>query len=131
MECQLDKRDRSVVLIVDDNRVLCEALNEFLSVQGHAVQSAKNGNEALRLLTHLADRPALIFLDLAMPIMNGWEFLAELRQRPLLADIPVVIMSGCEDVAQKAQQAGVVAVLRKPVEPGVLLKIIDHFDERT
>jgi FixJ family two-component response regulator len=49
---------------------------------------------------------------------------------PLLADVPVVIMSGCRDVAQTAKDAGVVAVVRKPKEPQTLLRVIDHFEER-
>jgi DNA-binding response OmpR family regulator len=50
-----------VVLFVDDNRELCEALTEFLSLQGLAIQCAANGSEALRLLADAQTRPALIF----------------------------------------------------------------------
>ena len=66
-----------MVLLVDDNRELCEALTEFLSLQGHAVRCAANGSEALRLLADSHARPALIFLDLVMPVLDGWGFLAE------------------------------------------------------
>lgn len=118
-----------MILVVDDNRELREALKEFLSLRGHAVESAENGNEALRMLTRLDARPTLIFLNLTMSEVDGWGLLAELRQRPPLADVPVVIMSGRSAVAQKANQAGAVAVVRKPAEPQVFLKIVDHFDQ--
>jgi CheY-like chemotaxis protein len=74
--------------------------------------------------------PAVIFLDLEMPILDGWGFLAERGKDPLLADVPVVIMSGFRNVAQKAKEAGAVAVVRKPIEPQTFLRIIEHFGER-
>jgi CheY-like chemotaxis protein len=119
-----------VILLVDDNRELCETLAEFLSLQGHAVQCAANGREALRLLADAQTPPTVILLDLMMPILDGWGFLAERAKEPHLAEVPVVIMSGCRDVAEKAKEFGAVAVLHKPVEPQTLLRVIDHFSEQ-
>ena len=119
-----------MILLVDDNRESCEALAEFLSRQGHAVQCAANGSEALRLLADSQTRPALIFLDLEMPVLDGWGFLAERSKDPMLAGVPAVIMSGCRDIAEKAKEAGAVATLRKPVEPRTLVRLIEHFAER-
>jgi CheY-like chemotaxis protein len=119
-----------VILLVDDNRELCEALAELLSRQGHAVQCAANGSEALRLLADSQTRPALILLDLEMPVLDGWGFLAERGKDPILADVPAVIMSGSCDVAEKAKEAGAVAVMCKPVRLQTLLRLIEHFAER-
>ncbi len=119
-----------MILLVDDDRESCEALAEFLSLQGHAVKSAGNGSEALQLLADSHTRPAVILLDLEMPVLDGWGFLAERGKDPLLADIPVVIVSGYHDVARKAKDAGAAAVMRKPVEPQTLLHVIEHFEER-
>jgi CheY-like chemotaxis protein len=119
-----------VILIVDDNRESSEALAEFLSREGHAVQRAANGSEALRVLADSQIRPALIFLDLEMPVLDGWGFLVERSKDPILADVPAVIMSGCRDVAEKAKEAGAVAFVRKPIEPRTLLRLIEHFAER-
>jgi two-component system response regulator HydG len=83
-----------VVLVVDDNRESCEALAEFLSLQDHAVRCAGNGSEALQLLANSHTRPAVIFMDLEMPVLDGWEILADRGKDPLLADTPVVIVSG-------------------------------------
>jgi CheY-like chemotaxis protein len=113
-----------VVLIVDDNRELREGAAEFLSHRGHTVWC-----EALRLVADSHTRPELILLDLAMPVLDGWGFLAKRAKDPFLADVPVVIMSGCDDVTQKAKEASAVAVLRKPVEPQTLLRVIEHFRE--
>ena len=65
-----------------------------------------------------------------MPVLDGWGFLAERVKYPLLADVPVVILSGCSDVAQKAKEAGAVALVRKPVEPQTLLRVLEHSGER-
>ncbi|MGO9452738.1 MAG: response regulator [Candidatus Binataceae bacterium] len=119
-----------MILLVDDNRESCEALAEFLSLRGHEVQCAANGNEALQSLADSQTRPELIFLDLVMPVLDGWGFLAERAKDPLLADVPVVIVSGCSDVAQKAKEAGAVAVVRKPADPQTLLSVMEHFAER-
>lgn len=118
-----------MVLLVDDDRDSCEALAEFLSLKGHGVQCATNGSEALRLLAQSHDPPALIFLDLMMPVLDGWGFLAERAKNPLLAAVPIVIISGCPDVTQKARDAGAVAFMRKPVEPQTLLRVVEHFDQ--
>jgi CheY-like chemotaxis protein len=65
-----------------------------------------------------------------MPILDGWGFLVERAKDPLLADIPVVIVSGYSDVAQRAKEAGAVAVVRKPLEPQTLLRVIDDLEGR-
>lgn len=119
-----------MVFLVDDNLELCEDFTEFLSSYGHVVQCAANGSEALRLLAASQTHPALILLDVEMPVLDGWGFLAERSKDPLLADIPVVIVSGCRVLAQRAKEAGVVAVVRKPVKPETLLRVIEQFEER-
>jgi two-component system chemotaxis response regulator CheY len=124
---QILQWDEFVLLIVDDNRELRETLAEFLSLKGHAVECAANGREAVQLIADPETRPELILLDLLMPVLDGWGFLAERAREPLLADVPVVILSACEEVTEKAKEAGAVAVVRKPVEPQTLLRVIEHF----
>jgi len=58
---------------------------------------------------------------------GGWELLTELRKAPRLANVPVVLMWGSPDIAQRAKESGAVAVMRKPAEPQMLLRIVDHF----
>jgi CheY-like chemotaxis protein len=69
--------------------------------------------------------PALIVLDLAMPVMDGWQFLAERERDPALRDIPVLVMSGQRDVADRvaAFHAGYLA---KPVPAKRLLDVVAH-----
>lgn len=119
-----------MLLLIDDNRELSETLAEFLSLKGYAVQCAANGREAIQEIADSHTRPALIFLDLKMPVLDGWGFLAERTSEPLLADVPVVIMSGCHDVTRRAKEAGAVAVVRKPIEPATFLRVVEHFGEQ-
>ncbi|MBV8135116.1 MAG: response regulator [Deltaproteobacteria bacterium] len=119
-----------MVLVIDDDRDSCEALADFLAFKGYGVQCVNNGNDAFLFVDRTHNRPTLIFLDLVMPILDGWGFLAERVKYPLLADVPVVILSACSDVVQRAKEAGAVAVMRKPAEPQRLLQVIEHFSQR-
>src|SRR5262245_59582395 len=81
---------RKSVLIIEDDPDIREALAEILEDEGYATVLAGNGREAL---DHLAksEMPALILLDLMMPIMDGWQFRDEQRRSPSYAAIPVVV----------------------------------------
>jgi CheY-like chemotaxis protein len=83
---------RATILVIEDDRDIRECMADALEMEGYAVASAGNGREALdRLRRGL--RPDLILLDLLMPVMNGWEFRQVQLADPLLAGIPVVIVS--------------------------------------
>jgi CheY-like chemotaxis protein len=116
-----------VILVIDDNRQLRETLTEFLYLHGHDVRCAADGAEAMQVLARLENPPAIILLDVMMPVLDGWDFLAALRQKPVLAHIPVVIVSACDYIAERAKEAGAVAILRKPVRPQMLLRVIERF----
>ena len=123
MEGDQKKVDTSkFVLIVDDDPSLLEVTSFVLESEGMAVETAKNGEEALALLRS-GRLPALVLLDLMMPVMNGWEFLDEVAKDPLLKAIPVVVLTA----AQRAQVSGVVEVLCKPVDLRALLRVVERF----
>ena len=79
------------ILMVEDDAGVRTALAEALDCEGFDVRSAANGRDALAVLERW--RPSLILMDLGMPIMDGWAFREELRRRPGLADIPVIVLS--------------------------------------
>ena len=118
-----------MVLVIDDNEELCEVVGDYLSLKGHDVRCAANGDDGLRSLANVEPRPEVILLDLQMPVLDGWGFLLELHKRPGLCDIPVVVMSAFSDVADRAKKLGAVAVVRKPVEPQALLRLVDHYSK--
>jgi CheY-like chemotaxis protein len=104
------------VLVVDDDWQTRYALRLALEAAGYGVLEAPNGEEALALLRR-GPPPAVILLDMVMPVMNGWEFRQEQVRDPLLAAIPVVVFSAAYEAAPRAASSlGVARVLAKPVE---------------
>jgi CheY-like chemotaxis protein len=89
-----------VVLLVEDDELTREAARRVAEKLGLAVAEAANGLEGLRWLdNHPA--PALILLDLMMPVMDGFEFLEELQQRPALYNVPVVVLTAKQLTAEE------------------------------
>jgi CheY-like chemotaxis protein len=119
---QIGPRQAAKVLIVDDDFALRDALCAALEGEGFSVAAVSNGEEALEYLRNGA-RPCLVLLDLMMPIMNGWEFRAEQRQDPELADIPVIVLSAFARSGDE-ELRGIGQFLRKPFQLSDLLAAV-------
>jgi signal transduction histidine kinase/CheY-like chemotaxis protein/HAMP domain-containing protein len=88
------------ILVVEDDLPTREALCRTLISMGYAAHAAVDGRSGLEwLAAHPA--PSLILLDLMMPEMDGFEFLRELRQRPALVDVPVIVVTAKELTAEE------------------------------
>jgi CheY-like chemotaxis protein len=111
-----------VVLVVDDDPDILEALSEILEAEGFEIRRARNGKEALERLE--PEPPNLILLDLMMPVMDGWEFAQRMRQRPAVADVPIIVLSADRNVGSKAADIGAVGHLAKPFELNDLLDMV-------
>jgi CheY-like chemotaxis protein len=106
-----------LVLLVEDDHDLRTALAEVLDDEGYDVWQAENGREALEALRA---RPAsVVLLDLMMPVMSGWEFLAALRRDPGFHRVRVVVVTASLD-----PPPGAYAYLSKPFELRELLAVI-------
>jgi PAS domain S-box-containing protein len=90
------------VLIIEDDAATRQMLRGMLEKEGWAVAESGNGHAALDQVA--ADRPALILLDLMMPGMNGFEFIAELRQREAGHGIPIVVLTAKDLTAEERQR---------------------------
>lgn len=112
------------ILVVDDEPHLRELVATVLTLEGHDVDMAADGREALMYLS--ATVPDLVLLDLAMPGMDGWRFLQELYERGLRACTRLVIMSGHEDSFFVRAGSGVRCVLQKPFDADALLGVVDE-----
>lgn len=110
---------RPAVLIVEDDLDALEALCDLLESHGYAVSSARNGAEALAVLSR-SPLPRMIVLDLLMPTMDGWEFRRRQKSDPRIANIPVVVVSA----SSGAKPIDADTVLRKPVDIDRLLQTI-------
>jgi CheY-like chemotaxis protein len=115
--------DCGVLLLVEDNDCLREALGVLFETEGHEVARATNGRDALAQL-RAGLRPSLIVLDLMMPVMNGVEFLRHQRADPALAHIPVIIHSSADDMLEQIQGLSVLACLRKPASLSRLVELV-------
>jgi CheY-like chemotaxis protein len=109
---------RQTVLLVDDDTDLRDAMAVLLEAEGYGVVDASNGKDALAYLRAGPDIAAII-LDLAMPVMNGWQFLAERQASPVLARIPTIVVTGISDATKRRKELGNLPVFTKPI----------HFDE--
>jgi CheY-like chemotaxis protein len=104
---------RQSIMVVEDDRDIRESLRRLLEEEGFAAPGFPDGQCALDALRGAtADRPELVVLDLMMPVMDGWEFRAQQRADPGLADIPVLAISASTSSKALAVQAD--AYLRKP-----------------
>jgi CheY-like chemotaxis protein len=119
------------VLIVDDDRATRELLTTLFSTEGFHTIAAEDGLEALHMLRTVRRRapdvPCLVLLDLAMPRLGGAEFRRAQLGDPIVANVPVVVMSGLSDLAQRAQSMGAVATVAKPIDVDLLLKVVRRY----
>ncbi len=109
------------VLVVDDDDDIRNALESILMDEGYDVRTACNGLEALRAIGESV--PDLVFLDLMMPVMDGWRVMSTMRGDPYLNAVPIVVLSalsapGCERYIQK------------PISLQRLLEILDAIRQR-
>ena len=114
--------DHPGILVVDDNPQVLEGMRTLLEHGGYRVQVASSGRAALSLLRS-GELPGLVILDIAMSGMDGWDFRAEQLRDARLADIPVIVASA-DPLASLAENMGVVAVMKKPLDPQQLLDAV-------
>jgi len=116
--------ERRDVLIVDDDPDIRDAVGECLRYEGYDVHSAADGRDALDRLEY-GLRPAVILLDLMMPVLNGFDVLEALKNRPEWKSIPVVIVSANRGY-EAEDLSGAVSILRKPVNVDRLLAAVEQ-----
>jgi CheY-like chemotaxis protein len=104
---------RPRVLIIDDDDAVCEVLRDALTDEGYAVATVPHGAAALELVKH--HQPAVIVLDLRMPIMDGWSF-AEQYRRQAKPAASLILLSAMKDIEQSALQIGAAGFIQKPFE---------------
>jgi CheY-like chemotaxis protein len=112
---------KPLVLIVEDDAAIRESLHDLLADEGYRVAEAANGAEALSSLAN--EPPALILLDLWMPVMTGGQLYEKLRERPDWAAIPIVVVTAANDPAPSEE----IEVLRKPLRLEELLTSIKKY----
>jgi CheY-like chemotaxis protein len=117
-------------LVVDDSAVIRELIAVNLELEGFEVMTAGDGEGAVALAGE--HQPDVITLDVMMPRMNGFETVVRLREEPLTASIPVVMVTGRAQAADLAQgeEVGVDAYLTKPFEPAELIEVVTRLAKK-
>lgn len=112
----------AVVLVVEDDIEIRDALRACLEPEGYQVEECADGQRALDRLAR-EPSPQAILLDLMLPQVNGLEVLTELKTRERWARIPVIVVSA--NRGYSAEDLGVSAVLRKPFQLPDLLAALE------
>lgn len=117
--------DRTLpILVVDDTEYLCDATSTLLSLEGYRVITANNGLVALNTVSR--SDCGLILLDLALPVMNGYEFLNAYKQQ-LRPHCPVIILTANTEIDFHTLPTFVVGVLPKPFFLRQLLDLVSQY----
>ena len=112
-----------LVLVVDDDPAARDLLRRYLHRGGYRVETAANGEDALRLARELS--PDAITLDVLMPQMDGWAVLTALKEDPALEKIPVSMLS-IVDERRIGFSLGASEFLTKPIDRGKLLEVLSR-----
>jgi DNA-binding response OmpR family regulator len=113
------------LLIIDDEKMICEEFCETLKDLGHRADYALNGDEALRKIEQ--NPYELVFLDLSMPRMSGEDVFKRIRERHR---VPVTFMAGfmSPSTEKEVLSLGALRCLRKPVHLSEIVDLIDKLD---
>jgi DNA-binding NtrC family response regulator len=114
------------ILVVDDDPEILGMLRDFLESEGLTVRTATNGAEALEALDHVA--PALILLDMRMPVLDGWAFAERFHERALT--YPIVVMTAAESARRWAEEIGATDFIAKPFDVNELLETIERHRQK-
>lgn len=115
------------VLVVDDSNTIRRSAEMFLKQGGHEVLLAEDGFDALAKVNEY--QPSLIFCDILMPRLDGYQTCAIIKRNARFADVPVVMLSSKDGVFDKARgrMAGAEDYLTKPFTKEQLLQAVQQF----
>ncbi|HLG69861.1 MAG TPA: response regulator [Chloroflexota bacterium] len=112
----------SHVLVVDDDSSIVSTVSAVLQEEGYAVTTANDGQAALRKLDQ--ELPALVLLDMRMPVMDGWQFAQEIKRRGI--EVPIVVMTAAQDAQRWAVEIGADGYVAKPFDIDELLGVVER-----
>ena len=119
----MQRRSQNRILVVEDNDDLRASITEILALNGFLASGAEHGKAALDQLSQSPTPPALILLDLNMPVMDGTTFLHRLKQIPHFRQIPILLMTA----QPMPSPLEVAALLPKPFAANALLSLVERF----
>ncbi len=117
---------QATILIVENEVSSRMLVERVLATRGYRCLSAENGREALSILDR--ERVDLILTDLSMPVLDGYQTAQLIRQRPGLAEVPIVVVTAyaLSDVNERAMRVSCTEYLTKPFKPRQLLEVVER-----
>lgn len=118
-----------LIACIDDSPQICQLMEQMLNRAGYQFVSVQDSVQALPML--LERRPSLIFLDLVMPVANGYEICSQIRRIALFQNTPVIILTGNDGIVDRvrAKLVGASDFLTKPIEPEKVLTVVQRYLE--
>lgn len=113
------------ILIIDDDQGLLKLMAAFLTSHGYQVATAADGEEGLEAIRQ--QKPDLIVLDVQMPRMNGYTFVFEMKKIEDAKNIPIVVLTAKEGMAEIFKVEGVKEYVIKPFQTEALLATIKKY----
>ena len=111
------------ILVVEDDSAIRETLKEVLSMEGYLVRTACHGREALEILAR-GPKPALMLVDLMMPVVDGWQLIELLSEDHEMSKVPVVVLSAVVSGEHFQGRKNSLEILKKPFEINKLLEVV-------
>ena len=115
------------ILVVDDDPSIRTTISEILVMEGYPVETAADGAEALQAVERA--QPALVLLDMRMPVLDGWGFARALRDRGM--HLPILVMTAAQNARRWAEEIGAEGYLAKPFELLDLLNAVERLGGRS
>jgi urea transport system substrate-binding protein len=109
------------ILVVEDDPIILSTVADILEFEGYRVETATNGIEGLACVERA--RPALVLLDMRMPVMNGWDFAHALEARGI--KVPILVMTAAQDAKRWANDIGADGYVAKPFHLPDLLSAVE------
>lgn len=110
------------VLVVDDEKDVCDLLKEFLDFKGYDTYTAFDGGTALKMVEEI--RPDVLLLDIVMPGMSGIEVLKEIKKRDFSTAVVMATAVADEEIAKRTLQLGAYDYVIKPFDLNYLETVL-------
>jgi two-component system cell cycle response regulator DivK len=118
---------KKTILIIEDNGQTLYLLTFILKKHGYDVVQARDGRTGVELAGQVL--PALILLDIQLPVLDGYEVARELRHNPALADVPIIAVTSYAMVGDRERilAAGCTDYIEKPIDPDTFMAQIEQW----
>lgn len=120
------RNDHALIVCIDDNPKVCQVMERILKAAKYEFIGIQDSVQALPIL--LEKKPSLIFLDLVMPVANGYEICSQIRRASSLKKVPVVILTGNDGIVDRvrAKMVGATDFLGKPIDANKVLTLVQR-----